>query len=386
MPNLSGMWTSRQQLQALGVGVWPTVPGAPTIGTATNFGATSISVAFTAPANAGYPAVITGYIVTSNPGGITATGTSSPILVTGLTTGTPYTFTVRATNASGTGPASAASNSVAPADIVGQQAYTTAGTYSWVAPTGVSSVSAVVVGGGGGGDSTGSLSRGAGGGALAYKNNVSVTPGSSYTVVVGSGGLGAFWNSRSSADSTNGGLSSVFGVSAGGGIKGASGAAGGTATGGDANRSGGEGGPSPAGQTGGGGAAGYSGNGGAGGTSAGNGVSGSGGGGGGGGSGNPWGAGGQGGGVGILGEGSNGTGGSSGTSAGGGGGGSGGQAGSNGNVASSAGLYGGGGAGAGGGVTVGTLNNGPHMGAGGAVRIIWPGTTRSFPSTNTGNL
>jgi hypothetical protein len=22
----------------------------------------------------------------------------------------------------------------------------------------------------------------------------------------------------------------------------------------------------------------------------------------------------------------------------------------------------------------------------GAVRIIWPGTTRSFPSTNTGNL
>jgi hypothetical protein len=25
-------------------------------------------------------------------------------------------------------------------------------------------------------------------------------------------------------------------------------------------------------------------------------------------------------------------------------------------------------------------------GAVGAVRIIWPGTTRSFPSTNTGNL
>jgi hypothetical protein len=25
-------------------------------------------------------------------------------------------------------------------------------------------------------------------------------------------------------------------------------------------------------------------------------------------------------------------------------------------------------------------------GAGGAVRIIWPGNTRSFPSTNTGNL
>jgi hypothetical protein len=32
--------------------------------------------------------------------------------------------------------------------------------------------------------------------------------------------------------------------------------------------------------------------------------------------------------------------------------------------------------------------NGPQGGAGGngAVRIIWPGTTRQFPSTNTGNL
>jgi hypothetical protein len=26
------------------------------------------------------------------------------------------------------------------------------------------------------------------------------------------------------------------------------------------------------------------------------------------------------------------------------------------------------------------------VGANGAVRIIWPGNTRSFPSTNTGNL
>jgi hypothetical protein len=43
---------------------------------------------------------------------------------------------------------------------------------------------------------------------------------------------------------------------------------------------------------------------------------------------------------------------------------------------SSGGLYGGGGGG----------NSTGAMGAGGAVRIIWPGTTRSFPSTNTGNL
>ena len=92
----------------------PAVPGAPTIGTATSSTATTASVTFTAPANLGVPAVITGYTVTSSPGGITATGTSSPITVTGLTTGVAYTFTVTATNATGTGPASAASNSVTP--------------------------------------------------------------------------------------------------------------------------------------------------------------------------------------------------------------------------------------------------------------------------------
>jgi hypothetical protein len=88
------------------------LPGAPTIGTATVASATSVSVTFTAPANLGIPAVITGYTVTSSPGSITATGSSSPIIVTGLTAGTAYTFTVTATNATGTGPASAASNSV----------------------------------------------------------------------------------------------------------------------------------------------------------------------------------------------------------------------------------------------------------------------------------
>ena len=46
------------------------------------------------------------YTITSSPGGITATGTSSPIVVSGLTNGTTYTFTMTATNASGTSPVS----------------------------------------------------------------------------------------------------------------------------------------------------------------------------------------------------------------------------------------------------------------------------------------
>lgn len=45
---------------------------------------------------------ITGYTVTTNPGNISTPGTASPIKVTGLTNGTTYTFTVTATNTSGT--------------------------------------------------------------------------------------------------------------------------------------------------------------------------------------------------------------------------------------------------------------------------------------------
>jgi hypothetical protein len=89
-----------------------TAPGAPTIGTATA-GNASASVAFTAPGSTGGSA-ITGYTVTSTPGGFTGTGTASPISVAGLTNGSAYTFTVHATNAIGNSAESAASNSVTP--------------------------------------------------------------------------------------------------------------------------------------------------------------------------------------------------------------------------------------------------------------------------------
>ncbi len=93
------------------------VPGAPTIGTATA-GNAQASVTFTAPASNGGSA-ITGYTVTSNPGNITGTGSASPITVTGLTNGTAYTFTVIATNAIGNSSPSAASNSITPSTVPG---------------------------------------------------------------------------------------------------------------------------------------------------------------------------------------------------------------------------------------------------------------------------
>jgi large repetitive protein len=92
----SGNWTVTQAAQAKGAGTWPEFPGAPTIGTATP-ALLSASVAFTAPANPGYPTTLS-YTVTSSPGSITASGSASPITVSGLTAGTSYTFTVTATN------------------------------------------------------------------------------------------------------------------------------------------------------------------------------------------------------------------------------------------------------------------------------------------------
>ena len=118
-------------------------PGAPTIGTATA-GDTQASVTFTAPASNG-GASITDYTVTSNPDGLTGTGSSSPITVVGLTNGQAYIFTVTAINAVGPGSASSDSNSIVPraTQIItfnppGPQTFGTTPTFSATADSGLS--------------------------------------------------------------------------------------------------------------------------------------------------------------------------------------------------------------------------------------------------------
>ncbi len=185
--NANGLWTVKKVKRNLQGGNFPTFPGAPTIGTATA-GNAQASVTFTAPASTGGPA-ITSYTVTSSPGGITASGASSPIVVTGLTNGTAYTFTVKATTFT-TGPSSAASNSVTPASYSG--------------PTTVEYL--VVAGGGGGAADDGG---GGGAGGLLTATGFAVSPDSLITVTVGGGGTGA--QAPGSTDGATKGSDSVFG-------------------------------------------------------------------------------------------------------------------------------------------------------------------------------
>ena len=88
-------------------------PSAPTAVTAQG-DSTSAIVRWTAPGNDG-GSPITGYTVTPSAGAPRAgPAGATNARVTGLTNGTAHTFTVTATNASGTSPASGASNAVTP--------------------------------------------------------------------------------------------------------------------------------------------------------------------------------------------------------------------------------------------------------------------------------
>ena len=146
-----------------------------------------------------------------------------------------------------------------------EEVFTTPGTYTWTCPVGVTSISAVCIGAGGSGSKTWS-GGGGGGGGLGWKNSISVTPGQSYTVVVGDKG-------EAVSNTQNGGLggssyfidtNTVCGFGAGQGGTGSSTSGSGAHGGGYTGDGGGAGGNGAIGGSwteGGGGAGGYSGNG-----------------------------------------------------------------------------------------------------------------------------
>ena len=110
--------------------------------------------------------------------------------------------------------------------------FNTAGTTSWTVPAGVYSVNVTVIGGGGGG--AGGASRpggnvnyqwggGGGGGGAGGKTTgtISVSPGNTYTIVVGSGGNGSSGTAGGDSSTASPGTgSSAFGLAAGGGSAG----------------------------------------------------------------------------------------------------------------------------------------------------------------------
>ena len=100
-------------------------PSAPTIGTATDGGSGNMSVTFTAST---LGPTASSFTLTSS-SGVTGSGASSPLTLQEVATGT-YTYSISGVNANGTGPSSAASNSVVVASV-----FAPSGAYDSIATT-----------------------------------------------------------------------------------------------------------------------------------------------------------------------------------------------------------------------------------------------------------
>jgi hypothetical protein len=118
----STVWLMSTVVLKSGTAAPPSAPAAPT-GVTAAAGNASATVSWNAPASGGSP--ITSYTITpyigtiaQTPTTITGSPPATSTTISGLTNNTTYTFTVAATNAIGTGPASSASNSVTPAAVI----------------------------------------------------------------------------------------------------------------------------------------------------------------------------------------------------------------------------------------------------------------------------
>jgi gliding motility-associated-like protein len=100
------------------------------------------------------------------------------------------------------------------------QIFTTVGSTNWTAPVGVNQVEYLVVGGGGGGgNGWDSAGGGGGGGGMVLTGKLSVTPGTTYPIVIGDGGDGGI-SVRYASNGSIGSTSQLATIKAFGGGKG----------------------------------------------------------------------------------------------------------------------------------------------------------------------
>lgn len=109
------------------------------------------------------------------------------------------------------------------------ETFTVVQTTDWTAPAGTFSVEYLVVGGGGGaGNGYDNAGGGGGGGGMVLTGNLAVTPGQTYTVIVGAGGAGGA-DARANNPGTAGNVSVFASITALGGGEGLGSRTGGTA-------------------------------------------------------------------------------------------------------------------------------------------------------------
>jgi hypothetical protein len=148
-------------------------------------------------------------------------GTSSPLIVAGLTNGTEYIVAIRARNSGGV---SSSSNSISGTPSLTRVTFTTVESTTWTAPTNIFTVNYLVVGGGGGsGGAFDNGGAGGGGGGMVLIGTLSTTPAQVYTVTVGDGGSagvslrGPPSSETSGADGENSVFGSITSLGGGGG-------------------------------------------------------------------------------------------------------------------------------------------------------------------------
>jgi hypothetical protein len=174
----------------------------------------------------------------SLPGGLTL---SSSGLISGSITAplldTTYNFTVRATD--GVSNLDRSFSYLIKAPVI--STFSTVGSTSWIAPSGINTVELLVVAGGGGAGYD--VGGGGGAGGLCYGSSYPVVPGTSYSITVGSGGVSGNNSGIKGSSGSNSSFGSVTAFGGGGGGSysgngaGISGGSGGGA--GDANQPGG---------------------------------------------------------------------------------------------------------------------------------------------------